>query len=217
MQLHLLTQSALTQILELKLKGNNQYTTGKIPLAIATYTQALSLFNPDASQSSSIFSYFQNRQEPLLPTSHTHLYTILLSNRSACYAHIRNYHDALVDANMVIEFRPDWHKGHLRKATCEIHNQQYTQALSSLHTSLSHCTNPKDIAVVQDRIGRTKVYIEDQEMGVRIEHLSPGKEFAIKSVWTPVQNFVFDYAVQMKNFVHLVGGDRKCFVIDAVT
>jgi stress-induced-phosphoprotein 1 len=40
---------------------------------------------------------------------------VLYSNRSACYASLRDFEKALTDANKTVELNPGWSKGYGRK------------------------------------------------------------------------------------------------------
>jgi stress-induced-phosphoprotein 1 len=51
------------------------------------------------------------------PTNH-----VLYSNRSGSYASLRDFDNALADANKVVEIKPDWPKGYTRKAAA-MHGQ----------------------------------------------------------------------------------------------
>jgi len=75
---------------ELKKKGNEAFGNGDNDAAIGFFTQAIAL------------------------DERNH---VLYSNRSAAYAAKGNYAAALVDADRCIELKPDWARGHGRRAT----------------------------------------------------------------------------------------------------
>jgi stress-induced-phosphoprotein 1 len=63
------------------------------------------------------------------PTNH-----VLYSNRSACYASLRDFEKALADANKTIEVNPGWSKGYGRKGAAlhglgDLGNAPYTKRL----------------------------------------------------------------------------------------
>ncbi|KAH6575146.1 hypothetical protein BASA60_005167 [Batrachochytrium salamandrivorans] len=73
---------------DFKAQGNKAFSSGEFESAIKLFSQAIDLD----------------------PSNH-----VLYSNRSAAYASLHNYTDAVTDANKTIELRPDWVKGYSRK------------------------------------------------------------------------------------------------------
>ncbi|CAM8882816.1 unnamed protein product [Rhodiola kirilowii] len=72
---------------EAKAKGNTAFSAGDYPTAIKHFTDAISL----------------------APENH-----VLYSNRSAAYASLSQYSQALEDAKRTVELKPDWAKGYSR-------------------------------------------------------------------------------------------------------
>ncbi|CAL1540144.1 unnamed protein product [Lymnaea stagnalis] len=77
----------------LKKAGNDYFTKGEYINAIKVYTEAIEM----------------------APNDH-----LLRSNRCHAYASLDRYEDALADAELVIQLRPDWPKGYFRKG-CAIY------------------------------------------------------------------------------------------------
>lgn len=73
---------------ELKNKGNQEFAAGNFTEAINYFSKAIQL---DGSNN------------------------VLFSNRSACYAALHKYMDALDDADTCIALKPDWAKGYVRR------------------------------------------------------------------------------------------------------
>lgn len=73
---------------ELKAKGNKEFSAGNYNQAIEYFTQAIAIDS----------------------TNH-----VFFSNRSACYANLKNFQKALEDAEQTIKIKPDWAKGYSRK------------------------------------------------------------------------------------------------------
>ncbi|KAE9970276.1 hypothetical protein BLS_004981 [Venturia inaequalis] len=73
----------------LKQEGNKLFAEKKFAESIEKFTEAIELD----------------------PTNH-----VLYSNRAGSYASLKQHHLALVDANKVVEIKPDWPKGWTRKA-----------------------------------------------------------------------------------------------------
>ena len=63
---------------------------------------------------------------------------VLFSNRSGALAASGSYDLALADAERCIALRPDWAKGHGRKATALHGLKQYLQAIASFDDALQH-------------------------------------------------------------------------------
>ncbi|KAK9927483.1 hypothetical protein M0R45_024664 [Rubus argutus] len=72
---------------EAKAKGNAAFSSGDFNAAISHFTDAINL----------------------APTNH-----VLYSNRSASYASLHKYSEALTDAKKTVELKPDWVKGYSR-------------------------------------------------------------------------------------------------------
>ena len=70
-----------------KKRGNGHYAKKEWEQAIAEYTKAIELYDKD-------HSYF--------------------SNRSACYAALEKFDEALADGKKCVEIKPDWAKGYGR-------------------------------------------------------------------------------------------------------
>ncbi|KAI5810406.1 hypothetical protein BZA77DRAFT_271664 [Pyronema omphalodes] len=80
---------------ELKAKGNAAFAAKDFDTAISFFTQAIDID----------------------PTNH-----VLYSNRSACYASLKDFDAALKDAVKTTELKPDWGKGYSRKGAA-LHGQ----------------------------------------------------------------------------------------------
>ncbi|KAG7015655.1 Hsp70-Hsp90 organizing protein 3 [Cucurbita argyrosperma subsp. argyrosperma] len=72
---------------EAKAKGNAAFSAGDFSAAVRHFSEAIEL----------------------APTNH-----VLYSNRSAAYASLHQYSEALVDAEKTVELKPDWPKGYSR-------------------------------------------------------------------------------------------------------
>ena len=79
--------SAQEQAAALKKKGNGYFASKEYEKAIEEYTKAIKLYDKD-------HSYY--------------------SNRSACYAAIDKFKEALADGKKCVEIKPDWAKGYGR-------------------------------------------------------------------------------------------------------
>ncbi|KAG4972997.1 hypothetical protein AAZX31_11G030300 [Glycine max] len=94
---------------EAKAKGNAAFSSGDYPAAIHHFSDAIAL----------------------APTNH-----VLYSNRSAAYASLQNYTDALADAKKTVELKPDWSKGYSRLGAAHLGLSQYGDAVSAYEKGL---------------------------------------------------------------------------------
>eukprot|EP00736_Rhodelphis_marinus_P013691 Rmarinus@m.7419 len=102
----------------------------------------------------------------LTPENH-----VLYSNRSAAYASLGKYAEALQDGNKTIELKPDWPKGYGRKGTALRFLGRLDEALESYEAGLKH--NPGDPTLTEgmrevaaDMQTRSGGNIMDQMAGV---------------------------------------------------
>ncbi|XP_051136892.1 hsp70-Hsp90 organizing protein 3-like [Andrographis paniculata] len=94
---------------EAKAKGNAAFSAGDFNHAVAHFTDAISL----------------------APTNH-----VLYSNRSAAYASLAKFPEALSDAHKTIELKPDWGKGYSRLGAAYVGLHSYGDAVSAYNKGL---------------------------------------------------------------------------------
>ncbi|RID48621.1 hypothetical protein BRARA_I05125 [Brassica rapa] len=87
-----------------KAQGNAAFSSRDFTSAVIHYTSAIALS----------------------PTNH-----ILFSNRSAAYASLRNYADALSDAIKTVDLKPDWAKGYSRLGAAHWGLKQFQEAAAA--------------------------------------------------------------------------------------
>jgi translocation protein SEC72 len=76
----------------------------------------------------------------------------VVSNRSAAYLESREYVAALADAEMVIQLRRNWSKGHFRKAKALVAMEILDEAADAVKLGLAfEPTNAVCIVFLQDR------------------------------------------------------------------
>eukprot|EP00842_Homolaphlyctis_polyrhiza_P001304 jgi/Hompol1/2174/HPOL_001432-RA len=141
------------------------------------------------------------------------LMTTLLSNRSASHCSSGAFYEALLDAMAVIKWRPEWVKGHFRKGEALLGLKLLDLALEAYQTAIAL---DKESGTIKGRILRISARSNDEKRGLAIHQLLPGREICLKSVMQPVQSLIFDYAVQMRNHIHLIGNihSKECLVVD---
>ncbi|KAJ3120902.1 hypothetical protein HK098_004137 [Nowakowskiella sp. JEL0407] len=216
-----------------KEKGNEYFSKGNFSAAVTEYTNGLSQF-----RSSSYFASFtaalgltsllspdntspqnstptdtENSNNSFSKEEQTKLLTSLLSNRSACYSNLRKYNEALVDADEIITLEPDWVKGHFRKGEALLGKRLLNDALKSYQKAWD--LDPSNTILL--RIEKVKRILKDQQLGIVIHQLRPGSDICQKSVFSPIQSLIFDFAMQFRNFVYIIENisSRDCIVVDA--
>lgn len=137
-----------TQAETQKTEGNKHFAQGEYKKAITCYTEALNLVQ-------------------------SHIY---YSNRSACYYALREYQQALTDADACVQMEPTWAKGYYRKAVAlmalnqfeEIETAIASEKLDEIKTLLS--TNSFDEALKCLKLG-AKYDPRDTNIKEKIEHI----------------------------------------------
>ncbi|KAF3448392.1 hypothetical protein FNV43_RR09105 [Rhamnella rubrinervis] len=94
---------------EAKAKGNAAFSAGDFNAAVSHFTDAIALS----------------------PINH-----VLYSNRSAAYASLNKYADALTDAKKTVELKPDWAKGYSRLGAAHVGLGDYAEAISAYKKGL---------------------------------------------------------------------------------
>ena len=90
--------------------GNASFQAGDYPEAVEHFTKAIEL-NPS-----------------------DHVY---FSNRSGAYASLKDYENALIDADKCINLKPDWAKGYNRKGFAEFHIGESEKAIETYKKGLT--------------------------------------------------------------------------------
>eukprot|EP00429_Kryptoperidinium_foliaceum_P015662 CAMPEP_0176036634 /NCGR_PEP_ID=MMETSP0120_2-20121206/18144_1 /TAXON_ID=160619 /ORGANISM="Kryptoperidinium foliaceum, Strain CCMP 1326" /LENGTH=620 /DNA_ID=CAMNT_0017370021 /DNA_START=51 /DNA_END=1909 /DNA_ORIENTATION=- len=103
---------------ECKVRGNTAFQAKDYPEAIKHFTEAISHD----------------------PTDH-----VFFSNRSACYASLEKYAEALADGAECVRLKPEWPKGYTRKGLAEYFLQKYDDAIETYKAGLKLA--PEDAAL----------------------------------------------------------------------
>jgi stress-induced-phosphoprotein 1 len=99
---------------EAKAKGNAAFSAGDFSTAVRHFTDAIAL----------------------APTNH-----VLYSNRSAAYASLNQYSEALADAEKTVELKPDWSKGYSRLGAAHVGLGHHDDAIESYKKGLEYDPN----------------------------------------------------------------------------
>jgi len=136
-------------VVKAKDEGNKVYGQGKYAQAIQMYTTAatITMSRPDWEASNLI-------KEEL---------AMVLSNRSAAHAAAGDFVSALVDADVVIQVKRPWSKGHFRKAKALQGLKNYSEAILALGLGLSfEPVNQEMLAFVAELDAQIKKEEEDK-------------------------------------------------------
>jgi glyoxylase-like metal-dependent hydrolase (beta-lactamase superfamily II) len=139
--------------------------------------------------------------------------SLLLSNRSAAHLNAKQPELALADAEQVIILRPEWSKGFFRKADALFALDRLEEALEAYQTSVA--IQPDSL--IQRRIAKTSNAIKDRSNGFRVRQLYVPRDLCRKTMFNLVQNAIYDYALQLRNFIYVIEDiqTRQCVVVDA--
>jgi len=143
------------------------------------------------------------------------LYTTLLANRSASYIRLKNYKNAMIDAEHIIEIRPNWIKGYYRKAEALKGLKNYLESLNFYHQALKF--NPSNEKIL-NAISTIEILLRNEELGIKVYQLVPGYDICVKkTLFKPIQYILFSYALQMQNYVYILADikTKQCLLIDA--
>eukprot|EP01135_Chromosphaera_perkinsii_P012040 Nk52_evm3s2578 gene=Nk52_evmTU3s2578 len=105
---------------ELKAEGNASFSAGDFEGAIKHFTEAIKLD----------------------PNNH-----VLYSNRSACYASLKDYQLALNDGIQAVNLKPEWPKGYSRKGAALAFLGKYEEAKQTYEAGLKH--DPQNAALLK--------------------------------------------------------------------
>jgi len=149
------------------------------------------------------------------PTDVMVLYSTLLANRSASYIRLKQYKKANIDADRIIEIRPNWIKGYYRKAEALKGLKRYLESLDYYHQALKF--NPSSEKIL-NAISTIEILLRNEELGIKIYQLVPGYDICVKkSIFKPIQYILFSYALQMQNYIYILADvkTKQCLLIDA--
>ena len=182
---------------EHKSLGNAHFSKKSLDKAIQEYSAGIDCFEvvqEDDATDDWMPSHLGDAPETIL-------LSLLLSNRAACYIQLSKWTDAVRDANLIIQMRPDWVKGYYRRAEALYQMNEYAGALHDYKAAASK--DPADTHI-QFKIQKTNVKKREKESGLMVHQLLSGRDLCLKSVFSPIQNMIFDFAVKMSNFVYLI-------------
>jgi glyoxylase-like metal-dependent hydrolase (beta-lactamase superfamily II) len=139
---------------------------------------------------------------------------LIYANRSATRCLLNDFEGAKSDAEMAIRIRPNWDKGFYHKGEAYLGLRRYEDALRCYIECLER--NPANLDA---RVGMTtaETKLEDARLGLFIMQLLSGREIALQKSIRPIQNKIFEFATNMRNFIYIIADTdtRDCVVVDA--
>eukprot|EP00270_Netrium_digitus_P013304 TRINITY_DN439_c0_g1_i5.p1 TRINITY_DN439_c0_g1~~TRINITY_DN439_c0_g1_i5.p1 ORF type:complete len:591 (+),score=224.37 TRINITY_DN439_c0_g1_i5:175-1947(+) len=139
-----------------KAKGNAAFSSGKFDEAVKHFTDAIAL----------------------APENH-----VLYSNRSAAYASLHKYVEALEDAQKTVELQPSWAKGFSRLGAAHMGLGEYDDAIAAYKKGLN--IDPTNTALKDGLADATKAKEKDEKGG----GMGPfGNAFSDPDIWAKLHN-----------------------------
>ncbi|KAI8820668.1 beta-lactamase-like protein [Fimicolochytrium jonesii] len=217
----------LPNIEKAKAKGNEAHGKQEYGTAVQEYTKAIGYFStsskPPSPPPGSGAGSWQNPAQ---------LKCTLHCNRSAAYLGLQKYEESLKDA--LAADMAGWYKPFFRQGEALTGLRRYEQALVAYERAIEYVgqlgagkeDQDKDksrllrarIEQIVRRIKRTRRLMEDEELGFRLHQISPSRgDICGKQFMAPIQNVIFAYAKQMRNFIYFIENiaSGECLVVDA--
>ncbi|KAM7276159.1 hypothetical protein ACFE04_018025 [Oxalis oulophora] len=108
---------------------------------------------------------------------------VLYSNRSAAYASLRNYNEALKDAEKTVELKPDWVMGYRQLGTALVGMTQYEDAIVAYSKGLK--IDPNDDALKGGLSCAREAHYEALKADVRSQSQVQSNNFSFSDVFGP--------------------------------
>ncbi|KAG1444686.1 hypothetical protein G6F56_010193 [Rhizopus delemar] len=140
---------------------------------------------------------------------------LIYSNRSASFLQTNDLEKAKEDASRAVTLAKHWAKGYFRWGQVLLKQSKYDEAIEYFKSASDHEPNNKDISL---HITKALIEKDNDAMGVKILQLMAGRDFAIeKNVLNPIQTKLYEFAVHMKNIIHVIvdRASKQCILVDA--
>lgn len=121
---------------EAKAKGNAAFQAGDFTSAVQHFTKAIELSPSDA---------------------------VLYSNRSGAYASLKQFENALKDAEMCVKLKPDWAKGYSRKGLAEFNLGRLREAEATYSKGLTIDPNNQSLQAALNEIKQSEVSMREMQ------------------------------------------------------
>ncbi|XP_026191572.1 STI1-like protein [Cyclospora cayetanensis] len=121
---------------EAKTKGNAAFQSGDFNAAVRHFTEAIGHSPSDA---------------------------VLYSNRSGAYASLKQFENALKDADMCIQLKPDWAKGYSRKGLAEFNLGQLREAEATYTKGLALDPNNQTLQAALNEVKQSEASMREMQ------------------------------------------------------
>ncbi|KAI9007656.1 beta-lactamase-like protein [Hyaloraphidium curvatum] len=208
-----LSEPSLRAILAHKKKGNDAFAAEDFSAALAEYSKAIAQFSSPAPPAP------PPGPGPPAPLTAEDLHSLsqpslalsaLLSNRSAAHLRLGSPAPALADADAAVSLRPGWVKGHFRRGEALLDLERPDTAREAFAAALERSPRDKKVA---ERLFCAEVGIRNAKHGVLVHSLFPGRGEYCRASINPVSKLIYQFANELRNFVHLVGDARTKEVV----
>ncbi|KAJ3220503.1 hypothetical protein HK099_004241 [Clydaea vesicula] len=215
----------ISEVEAYKAKGNLAFQAGKFEQAVAEYTKGIEFLKSNKRPTSimntmyNFISLQENIEKSIPPPSvKNQLLAVLYSNRSAANLSKKSLIEASLDAQQAINLNPSEVKYIYRLAEVKFQQNLYHESLK-LFIQCSELM-PKDhisYSNIIEKITLINFTLKDMDSGLKILQISPGKDICFKTLLAPIQSAIFDYAIQMKNFIYFIShrASKQALIVDA--
>ncbi|KAI8593052.1 beta-lactamase-like protein [Geranomyces variabilis] len=205
-----------------KKRGNEAHAERKYGQAIIEYGKAIACFFD------SITPMPAPPDAPPGPFDPGTLLAQLYANRSSAFLRDKKFDRALADGQEGAK-HSRWYKPRYRQGEAWLALREYSKALESFEEAIRMLgptvSDQSDeglwksrVDQIQKKIMKTETMRDDETLGFRLHQISPSNgDLCAKLFLAPIQNLVFSYARQMKNFIYLCENiaTSECLVVDA--
>eukprot|EP00746_Dinoflagellata_sp_MGD_P165034 gnl/MRDRNA2_/MRDRNA2_94073_c0_seq1.p1 gnl/MRDRNA2_/MRDRNA2_94073_c0~~gnl/MRDRNA2_/MRDRNA2_94073_c0_seq1.p1 ORF type:complete len:573 (-),score=192.98 gnl/MRDRNA2_/MRDRNA2_94073_c0_seq1:80-1798(-) len=138
------------------------------------------------------------------PTDH-----VFYSNRSACFASLSKYTEALEDGKKCVEIKADWHKGYARKGLAEFYLKKYEEAEATYKAGLKLAPEDSSLKEGLQRVMDAK-YDVPSGPGMGGMTLDPSKLMAAAQKNPKIAEYMKDQQLMQKvNMLMQLGGQNQ--------
>jgi len=135
----------------------------------------------------------------------------VLSNRAMCYLKLENYNLALTDAEACISTKPDWFKGHHRRAEALMGLEKFEEAELAFADIVGMDPGDAIVELVLKRMEEASL----AKQGIVFRQLLAGRDHATAPI-AMTDASVFPLAAKAQSYTYIVGDvhSKECVLVD---
>ncbi|KAJ3157454.1 hypothetical protein HDU86_003346 [Geranomyces michiganensis] len=204
-----------------KKRGNDAHAERNYKQAVTEYTKGIACFVDSMTPMAAPPGFPAGSFDPGT------LLAQLYANRSSAFLRDKKYERALADGQLGAK-HSRWYKPRYRQGEAWLALHEYSKALDSFEEAIQmlgpmpNTSEEKNwrsrVDQIRQKIMKTETMRDDERLGFRLHQLSPSNgDLCAKLFLAPIQNMIFSYARQMKNFIYLCENinTSECLVVDA--